>query len=342
MPHLSRRLTTPPPSHRRSLSPRYTRLRLLLALGGFTAPKNVINAFWLVTHHETRSLILYKLPQGNKTTSLRIRQRTVKANTLSAVILKNMEENKNGRDEKVPAEIKTKFTTWFENFWYHYKWHSIIALFLVFTIVICSVQMCQKESYDVYVLYAGNHEIERQSTDGDFPEYKYSTLSFNRVAEDYNEDGKTQISLKDLFVLSSLEIEQIEKSDEDIEVNYSLLNENKNILKETMIYSDYYVCFLSKAVYEEYKTVDGVEMFAKLAPYVNSGTNVEYYTDSAIYLSSTAFYSLPGIWNLPADTVICLKNQSAFSTHFNKKGAKKAYENSKDMIANILNYGTNN
>ena len=253
-----------------------------------------------------------------------------------------MEENKNGTNEKIPAEIKTKFTTWLDNFWYHYKWHTIISLFLVFAIVICSVQMCQKESYDAYVLYAGNHEIERQSTDGDISEYKYATLNFSRVAQDYNDDGNTQISLKDLFLLSTLEIEEIEKSDKDVEVNYSLLNENKKILKETMVYSDYYVCFLSKAVYEEYKTIDGVQMFATLSPYVNDGTKVEYYTDSAIYLNSTAFYSLPGISDLPEDTVICLKNRSAFSSHFNEKGAKKAHENSKDLIKNILNYGANN
>ena len=253
-----------------------------------------------------------------------------------------MEENKYTDNEKIPAKIKTSFTTWLENFWYHYKWHSLISLFLVFTIVICSLQMCQKESYDAYVLYAGGHEIERQSTNGDIPEYKYATQSLARAAQDYNGDGKIQISLKDLFMLSSEEIAEIEKADDGKEVNYALLNENKTVLKETMIYSDYYVCFLSKAVYDEYKSVDGVEMFAPLAPYVHEGTSVEYYTDSAILLSSTAIYSLPGISKLPADTVICLKNKSAFSSHFNKGGAEKAHNNGKDMIEKIINFGANN
>ena len=83
-------------------------------------------------------------------------------------------------------------------------------------------------------------------------------------------------------------------------------------------------------------------MFASLAPYVKDGTNVSYYSDSAIYLNSTAFYTLPGISELPSDTLICLRNLSAFSSHFNKNDAKKAHENSKDLIENIINYGTNN
>ena len=65
---------------------------------------------------------------------------------------------------------KGKFLRWLENFWYHYKWHSLIAAFLIFTVTVCTVQMCRKESYDMHILYAGGHSFQRNSEDGDYPE----------------------------------------------------------------------------------------------------------------------------------------------------------------------------
>lgn len=249
-----------------------------------------------------------------------------------------MYENIAKKDDTGVDNTPKGILAWFKNFWYHYKWHSIVALFLIFTITICSVQMCQKESYDIYILYAGSHEIERTNKNGDIAEYATLTSSLKRVTQDYDEDGNTVVSFKDLFMLSSEEIKEIEKSDEKIEINRSLLIENQTILNETMMYSNYYVCLLSKSVYNEYRTVDDVEMFSSLSSYVDADTNVEYYTESAIYLNSTAFYLLPGICNLPADTLICLRNTSAIANHFDEKGTKEAHRRSVDTISKILNY----
>ena len=43
-----------------------------------------------------------------------------------------------------PSTFKEKL----QNFIYHYKWHTVVALFLVVTIIICSLQFCTKEEYD--------------------------------------------------------------------------------------------------------------------------------------------------------------------------------------------------
>lgn len=241
--------------------------------------------------------------------------------------------------EKLGGDIvlpKNKFTRWLDNFWYHYKWHTVIGLFIIVTVTVCTLQMCGKENSDIYILYSGGYEIERKS-DGDIPEYNTVSASFNRTLKDYDGDGTVSVSLKDLFMLSSSEIEEAEKSG-DFEVNYTLLSDNKQVLYDTLMYSDYYLCFLSKAIYEEYKTVDGIEMFATLAEFVDEDTDVDFYTSSAVLLSSTDFYSLPGICNLPSDTVICLRNVSAFAEHFNKSGNEKAFNNAKDAITTILNY----
>lgn len=43
---------------------------------------------------------------------------------------------------------KSNFKAWLENYWYHYKWHTIIALFLVVTIGVSVTQCAAKPNYD--------------------------------------------------------------------------------------------------------------------------------------------------------------------------------------------------
>ena len=241
-----------------------------------------------------------------------------------------MEENYTAGDMKFSERI--------ENFWYHYKWHTVIALFLIFAITISSLQMCQKEDFDTYIMYAGAHEIDKKSSDGDISDYKATLSSLARVVSDYNEDGEVTVSFKTLFAPSEDELAKIKEENPKAEINYSLLEEDRRILIENIRYSDYYVCFISKSVYDQYKNVDEVRIFAPLSTYVESGKNVEYYSDSAILLSSVGFYSLPGICDLPSDTLVCLRTVSPFASKTNKKRATSEFKKAEEIIAKILNY----
>lgn len=244
-----------------------------------------------------------------------------------------MNENSTEKSPKAKG-----FLPWLDNFWYHYKWHSIVCLFLIFALTICSVQMCQKESFDVYVLYAGSHEVERQSSTADMPEYQKAKSSLARVCADFNDDGKVSLSFKDLFILSDEEIKEHQNKNDGTEINYSLLKQNIDILRDTMVYSSYYLCFVSPAVFEEYKTFQNVNMFASLSQYVNDSTEVSYYSDNAVYLSSTGFYSLPGFCEFPSDTLVCLRNLSDYTINMNKKSAQKHFDAAEQVLIKILNY----
>ena len=43
----------------------------------------------------------------------------------------------NGDDIDFTSE--SKVLRWWDNYWYHYKWHTIIGLFFVFVIVFCVI-----------------------------------------------------------------------------------------------------------------------------------------------------------------------------------------------------------
>ena len=90
-----------------------------------------------------------------------------------------------------------------ENFWYHYKWHSIVAVFVIIAILVCSLQMCSKDSYDVYILYAGDHEIKRTAEGGSVPEYQRMLTALERVTPDHDGDGKITVGFNSLLALSA-------------------------------------------------------------------------------------------------------------------------------------------
>ena len=39
---------------------------------------------------------------------------------------------------------------WLENYWYHYKWATIISAFFITVAVICIVQIASKKNYNIY------------------------------------------------------------------------------------------------------------------------------------------------------------------------------------------------
>ena len=116
------------------------------------------------------------------------------------------------RTEKYDGDIaiKSPFLERLDNFWYHYKWHTLVALFLIFVFCVCAFQMCSKESYDTYIMYAGHKSISRTSEDGDIPEYNTFVSSFKRVCEDFDGNGEISLSFSNLYVMSEEVKQKIE------------------------------------------------------------------------------------------------------------------------------------
>ena len=94
-----------------------------------------------------------------------------------------------------------KFLKWFDNYWYHYKWHTIVGAFVAVFLVIVIGQMASKEKVDVYIMYAGPksftpaviHEIED---------------AFEDIMPDLNGDGKKIVQFTDIMYLTDKKIEE--------------------------------------------------------------------------------------------------------------------------------------
>ena len=243
-------------------------------------------------------------------------------------------ENENNVDGG--TGVVSRLLSRLDNFWYHYKWHSIIALFLVFTVTICTLQMCDREKYDVNVLYAGGHVFARQSEGADYPEYQKILQSLKNFSEDYDEDGKVSVSLRDLYTPTEGELKEAEDS-----AFSSRAYEDRQILKSTMMSGEYFLCFFSPEVFENYDSVEGegVGVFTPLSSLLPEGARVEFYNEkaTAIKLSSLDVYELSGFSSLPENTVIAIRNTS-FSTHLDDDRNNRDYERSLEMLLKIVAY----
>ena len=232
-------------------------------------------------------------------------------------------------DEKYEGgEIRSPWMKKIENFWYHYKWHTLIALFLVVTVTVCSVQMFTREKYDVHILYAGPDDVRMTASEG-LSEYRVMHSSLKLVVGDYDENGEVTPNLRTLFVPSAEEIEEINQIHKEqntgLEVQTQLVIENTSQMDSLLTISDYYLCILSEANYLTYRT-KSEGFFVSLAPYVGDAT-VNYYEGAtdAVYLNSTAFGRLPGLADLDESTVICLRGVSEVARRADRKGSAKQF-----------------
>jgi hypothetical protein len=97
----------------------------------------------------------------------------------------------------------------FENFWYHYKWHTISAVAAIFIISMLLLQTCTRQSYDGYVLYAGPMEIKKTSQGGDISPYATLLQSLKIVCPDLDNDKNVNVTLQNLFVLNDEEAKEL-------------------------------------------------------------------------------------------------------------------------------------
>ena len=238
-----------------------------------------------------------------------------------------MENNENREQMTETRTLSSRL----ENFWYHYKWHSIIAVFLVIAVLICTLQTCSRESFDGFVLYAGKKGISRTEGDGGV-EYALFLSAFSDIMEDRDENGEITPSFLDLYIPSA---DDMKESGSDL---YSLASENISRLEYELISgSDFFLCLLSEYNYEQYKTWDSLPVFTPISQYLPEGSTAVLYDEYAVKLITLSFFTLDGISDLPDDTVVCLRRLTSVNAAMNRE-ARENYENAEKMLRELLSY----
>ena len=241
-----------------------------------------------------------------------------------------MEENK---EKSIETLQKASLKSRLENFWYHYKWHTVITAFIVFVIALVSVQLITKADYDVYVLYAGDHKISNLASDGDLPEHQRIVSSLGRVCDDRNGDGSIDVNLQNLYVLSA---EQRGALGSDNTSDLSLTLSDTKTFENMLVVGNYYLCFVSEEVFFETDAIYDGAIFEPLEKYAtDESIDYEYASPRGIYLRSLPFAQFI---DLPDDTVVCLRALNGYSAEIGKKQNTKSFATGEAAMKKILTY----
>ena len=247
-------------------------------------------------------------------------------------------ENKN---EKIPSDAKLNIhvSAKLENFWYHYKWHTIAGIFCFVCILILTVQLFTKTNYDIKIIYAGEKTVSTSVlTDDGKTEYIKLCEALKSVAKDYNNDGNVNINLQNIYIPSSEEYEEQTKDIQDTMKKESIKSEiqtNKKTLYDSLMYGESFLCFLSSDIFFEYEEMLDSSVFAPLSPYAKEGGDYEFASERGIYLSSLEIYKSSGLSLLPADTVVCIMLPGVFTS----TGEGSPYSVSEALLRSILAFG---
>ena len=255
--------------------------------------------------------------------------------------LKKNEEPSSGAQSASIGNIKIQSQKFkkAENFFYHYKWHTIIGVFLAFVIGLCIFQSCQKTTYDAYIMYAGGHDLRIREAEQSERTYEILYKSIGSYLGDYNDDGERNLSFLDMYIPSP---EEIDKLEEGSGVPYNRLKEDDELFRSNILSGDYYVCIISKHLFDEW-TKDDNNPFVPVASYLPDGAKIaegenddgyRLASEYGVYLSSTPVKDKPGFKLLPDDTIICLRKYSKASSP-GKKG-QKTYESCEKLFTSII------
>ena len=212
-----------------------------------------------------------------------------------------------------------KLYRWFDNFWYHHKWKTLISLFLIVTVLVCTLQMCgREEKGDISVMMAGPYTF----LDNEEGLSSLRLCLARYLPDDYDGNGKRQVDAVSYMIYSKEQIEEIQKgTDEDgnpIRVNTTTIQQNYEQYNTYMMLGETSVLFLDPWLFEEMAKkendylCDLFETFEKTPEsgavnYTDKDGNTKLLGvrlgDTALYRDNIAVSSV-----LPADTILCLMN----------------------------------
>lgn len=240
-------------------------------------------------------------------------------------------------------QVASPFLKKLDNYWYHYKWHTIVALFLVAAILICSLQMCAKDEYDIEVLYAGPGKLNDKQTILDIE------AAFADLLTDQTGDGRVAVNLVSYWVDDSIKLDTeieggLSATDISYTLNYSMNNQKAYVdeVKAGNVSLFLVSPYLFHMVDDEAGFMRVTDIFPELKAYEEE---VCVYDDDGkinrfgVVLSKTEFGKEAGLSYLPDDTILCVRKPSAMKGWFGAEKAEAAHALAVDVFRNALALG---
>lgn len=225
-----------------------------------------------------------------------------------------------------------KIRKWLENYWYHYKWTTIVVAFLLVVLGIGIFQMATKEEYDLNILYTGPAMLTAEQ------KRDLSTAFTSVMSGDFNEDGVESVLINDITILSDEQIaeKEAEAKAESDSLYYDYKNREDAISRVSTLITtgETVICLMDEYMYKKYASQDA---FLPLEDAL--GAKPEYALDDcSVYLSDTPFGQyFSACMALPADTILCIRKPSVISGG-NKEKAEAHYNFARETFKELFEF----
>jgi len=222
-----------------------------------------------------------------------------------------------------------------DNFWYHYKWPTLVVVFVAIFLIIAIGQMVDRTDYDAHMMYAGAAYLDRPTVEALIESVNMisgAKTAVNDNPADANGDGVFSLDFNKLVYVSQ------EKSEEYIKQGlYYNAVENSNVKRQfdtLIVVGEYVILLLDPSLYEETVSLDIYAPWEETIGYRPDGA----YDDYGIQLSELPLYATGGFCKLPGDTVLCCRAKSYIS-NFNKNIQEDSlYQAERALFKQLITY----
>ena len=215
-------------------------------------------------------------------------------------------------------------TNFFVNFWYHYKWHTIVAIFLIAVFAIGIGQMATKVTPDIYIMYAGPYYYENTTS---------LTGAFKAtMPKDYNDDGEKIVNILQAVYKTEEQIakeeaehdkiaaENKEGSQFEFHFDYNFNAQEYDKFRNEILIGESIICILDPALYEEIKGDDLLLSLDEALGYTPDFANDDY----SIRFKDLAFAKKYKVFDyLPDDSLLVIRRVTAMASLKGKTAAKR-------------------
>ena len=208
---------------------------------------------------------------------------------------------------------KGNFLKWLDNYWYHYKWPTIVVAFFVIVLGVCLVQSWTAEEHDILVTYAGSANLEADD------KAAIETILSDALPEGFgrnSQDGKA--ALIPYIIYSKDQIKQAEADQIFIDTVFN--SKEYEALNTQYKAGSSSIYILEKWLYDE--IIESNPEIERLKPLSEIfGQTPECAIDAyGIRLGDTELYkNSPALQALPADSIICLHEQIVGQKDYEKQ-----------------------
>ncbi len=216
-------------------------------------------------------------------------------------------------DSKEIVVEKGKFLKWLDNYWYHYKWPTIVVAFFVVVFAVCLIQSWTHEEKDILVTYAGSATLEADD------KAAIERLLSDTLPEKFGrnkQDGKA--GLISYIIYSKDQIKDFQSKQVFVDTVFNGSEyEALNTQYKTGSGSVY---ILERWLYDEIlETNPNIERLKPLSEIFDEAPEgaIDAY---GIRLGDTEIYqNNPELQVLPADSIICLHEQIVGQKNYDKE-----------------------